>query len=49
MDGTMRVTGIYAKTKDGWKLAGSQSTRIEGGSEPAKADDKKADAPAANK
>jgi ketosteroid isomerase-like protein len=29
MDGTYRVTGIYNKTKDGWKLAGSQSTRIE--------------------
>jgi ketosteroid isomerase-like protein len=42
MDGTYRVTGIYSKTKDGWKLAGSQSTRIEG-AEPAKTDADKAD------
>ena len=35
MDGVYRVTGIYSKTKDGWKLAGSQSTRIEDAGAPA--------------
>ena len=45
MDGDFRVTGIYSKTRDGWKLAGSQTTRIEvGGSEPAKTDEKKPEA-----
>jgi len=29
MDGVYRVTGIYAKTKDGWRLVGSQTTKIE--------------------
>lgn len=28
-DGDYRVTHVYAKTKDGWKLAGAQATKIE--------------------
>jgi ketosteroid isomerase-like protein len=49
-DGDYRVTQVYAKVKDGtWKQITAQATKIEGGSEPAKADDKKTDAPAANK
>lgn len=58
MDGEYRVTHVYRKTKDGWKLVTAQATKIEGGAAPAKADDKKAAntkadasdaAPAANK
>ena len=55
MDGVYRVTGIYSKTKDGWKLAGSQTTRIEGAADAPKAANSntavpgKANAPEANK
>ncbi|HEV7699821.1 MAG TPA: nuclear transport factor 2 family protein [Pyrinomonadaceae bacterium] len=49
-DGDYRVTQVYAKVKDGtWKQITAQATKIDGGSEPAKADDKKTEAPAANK
>lgn len=43
VDGTFRVTQVYSKMKDGWKQVSAQATKIEGGAEPAKADDKKAD------
>ena len=46
VDGDYRVTQVYSKTKDGWKQVSAQATKIEGGSEPAKTDDKK---PEANK
>lgn len=45
-DGDYRVTQVYSKTKDGWKQVSAQATKIEGGSEPAKTDEKK---PEANK
>jgi len=38
IDETVRVTQIWSKTKDGWKMASLQATNIT-----AKADDKKAD------
>ena len=40
IDASVRVTQVWAKTKDGWKLASLQATNIA-----AKADDKKAGAP----
>ena len=49
IEGDFRVTQVYAKRADGWKPITAQATKIEGGSEPAKTDEKKADAPAANK
>jgi len=48
MDGVYRVTGVYAKTKDGWRLAGSQTTKIEGSAEPDKTDKPVDKQPAAN-
>lgn len=48
MDGDTRTTGVFAKTKDGWKLASASNVKIEGGA--AKADDKtKANANTAQK
>ena len=38
IDETVRVTQVWSKTKDGWKMASLQATNIT-----AKADDKKAD------
>jgi ketosteroid isomerase-like protein len=35
MDGVYRVTGIYGKMNDGWRLVGSQSTKIEEAGAPA--------------
>lgn len=56
VDGEFRVTHVWGKSKDGtWKMYSGQATKIAGGAEPAKADDKKAEekkpaaAPAANK
>ena len=40
-DGEYRVTHVYRKTKDGWRLVTAQATKIEGGTTPAKADEKK--------
>jgi ketosteroid isomerase-like protein len=34
MDGTYRVTHVYSKTKDGWRLASAQATKIEGATTP---------------
>lgn len=45
-DGDYRVTQVYSKTKDGWKQVSAQATKIEGGSAPAKMEEKK---PEANK
>lgn len=42
MDGTYRVTHVYSKTKDGWKLASAQATKIEAAFS-VKADDKNAE------
>jgi ketosteroid isomerase-like protein len=40
-DGDYRVTQVYGKMPDGsWKQITAQATKIEGGSAPAKADDK---------
>ena len=49
VDGQFRVTAVWSKTKDGWRLASAQSTPITAAAAPAKADDKKAegDKPAA--
>lgn len=44
MDGNYRVTGIYSKTKDGWKLVGSQTTDIAAGADTPKTDDNMAEA-----
>lgn len=44
IDSTVRVTQVWSKTKDGWKMASLQATNIT-----AKADDKKTDTPPANK
>lgn len=35
VDGQYRVTHVWSKTKDGWRLASGQTTRITGGSGPA--------------
>ncbi|MEO7672548.1 MAG: nuclear transport factor 2 family protein [Pyrinomonadaceae bacterium] len=49
VNGLYRVTHVWSKTKDGWRMANGQTTPITGAAEPAKADDKKAegDKPAA--
>jgi len=54
IDSTVRVTQVWSKMKDGWKLASLQATDIAGKSADKKADvpataDNKASAPAANK
>jgi ketosteroid isomerase-like protein len=54
IDSTVRVTQVWSKMKDGWKLASLQATDIAGKSGDKKADapataDNKASAPAANK
>ena len=51
IDATVRVTQVWSKTKDGWKMASLQATNIAAkADDKPKADDKKADAkPAANK
>ena len=49
VDGDFRVTQVWGKDKTGaWKMYSGQATPIIAAA-PAKADDKKADAPAANK
>jgi ketosteroid isomerase-like protein len=47
IDSTVRVTQVWSKTADGWKLASLQATDIK--SDDKKADEKKAEAPPANK
>ena len=49
VDGQYRVTHVWSKTKDGWKMASGQTTPITATAAPAKTDDKKAegDKPAA--
>ena len=51
IDATVRVTQVWAKTKDGWKMASLQATNIASESTSAKPDVKKDEAnkPAANK
>ena len=45
IDGDYRVTGVWAKDKSGaWKQYSAQATRIEGGGEPAKTEEKKPEA-----
>mgnify|MGYP001273117604 CR=1 FL=1 len=43
VNGLYRVTHVWSKTKDGWRMANGQTTPITAAAEPAKADDKKAD------
>jgi ketosteroid isomerase-like protein len=43
VNGLYRVTHVWSKTKDGWRMASGQTTPITAAAEPAKADDKKAD------
>ncbi|HTH50451.1 MAG TPA: nuclear transport factor 2 family protein, partial [Pyrinomonadaceae bacterium] len=44
-DGDYRVTQVYGKMPDGsWKQITAQATKIEGGTAPAKADEKKPEA-----
>ena len=44
----IRVTQVWAKSKDGWKMVGGQATPIAAAAAPAKTDDKaKAEAPKA--
>lgn len=43
VDGAFRVTHVWSKTKDGWKLASGQVTPIAAKADDKKADDKKAD------
>ena len=48
----IRVTQVWSKTKDGWKMVSGQATPIAAAAAPAKTDDKAKDAapkPAANK
>ncbi len=49
VNGLYRVSHVWSKTKDGWRMANGQTTPITAAAEPAKADDKKAegDKPAA--
>jgi len=54
IDSTVRVTQVWSKTKDGWKMASLQATDIASKSADKKADapastDNKTSAPAANK
>jgi ketosteroid isomerase-like protein len=48
VDGQYRVTHVWSKTKDGWKLANGQSTAITGSSAPANKPANSNAAPAAN-
>lgn len=41
VNGQFRVTHVWSKTKDGWRLASGQTTPITAAAVPAKADDKK--------
>ena len=43
IDGANRVTQVWGKTKDGWKMVTLQATKIEAGAAPAKDDKAKAD------
>lgn len=43
IDATVRVTQVWSKTKDGWKMASLQATNITAKADDKKADDKKAD------
>lgn len=44
IDSTVRVTQVWSKTKDGWKMASLQATDIKAGTTPVKSDDKKDEA-----
>ena len=46
IDSTVRVTQVWSKTKDGWKMASLQATNITAEADDKKADEKKPDAPA---
>lgn len=47
IDAAVRVTQVWSKTKDGWKMASLQATNITAKADDKKADDKKAPAPSA--
>jgi ketosteroid isomerase-like protein len=43
LDATVRVTQVWSKTKDGWKMASLQATNITAKADDKKSDEKKAD------
>jgi ketosteroid isomerase-like protein len=44
LDATVRVTQVWSKTRDGWKMASLQATNITAGAPTSKTDDKKEEA-----